>query len=181
MPAEFAVFLDDRLLARGDLESVTQAARQQGQGSLLIFDSATGLETDVGLRDVPAAGRAEREALESRPVRGRPKLGVVAREVTLLPRHWDWLAAQPGGASAALRRLVDQARRERAGDDARRHAQEAAYRVATALAGDRPGYEEAIRALFANDMAAFMSLIDAWPPDISAYLRDLTAPLSRPL
>ena len=180
MPAEFAVFLDDRLLARGDLESVTQAARQQGQGSLLMFDSATGLETDVGLRDVPAAGRAERDALESRPVRGRPKLGVVAREVTLLPRHWDWLAVQPGGASAALR-LVDQARRERADDDARRQAQEAAYRVATALAGDRPGYEEAIRALFANDMAAFTRLIDAWPPDISAYLRDLTAPLSRPL
>ena len=180
MPGEFAVFLDDRLLAWGDLETVTHAARQQTQGSLLMFDSATGREADFRPQDAGVADQSERDALESRPVRGRPKLGVVAREVTLLPRHWDWLAVQPGGASAALRRLVDQARRERAGDDARRQAQEAVYRVATALAGDRPGYEEAIRALFGNDLAAFTSLIVAWPPDIVAYLRVLIAPLSPP-
>jgi len=110
-----------------------------------------------------------------KPSRGRPRLGVVAREVTLLPRHWDWLASQPGGASAALRRLVDEARRHDAGPDARRRTQEAAYRVMTALAGDRPGYEEATRALFANDLDRFNQLTAAWPPDVGAYIRELNA------
>ena len=97
---------------------------------------------------------------------GRPKLGVVAREVTLLPRHWDWLAQQPGGASVAFRRLVDAARRSGEDGDRVRRAQDAAYRFMSAMAGDRPHYEEAIRALFANDPARFEKLIAGWPADV---------------
>ena len=188
MPASksaiFTAFDGQRLIARGDLVTVAGAIHAAGTAMPLLFDDATGQPVDLDLRgsvDEVIARLTPAPSEPPRAARGRPKLGVTAREVTLLPRHWDWLAVQSGGASAALRRLVDQARRERAGDDARRQAQEAAYRVATALAGDRPGYEEAIRALFANDMAAFASLIDAWPPDIAAYLRDLTAPLSQAL
>lgn len=102
--------------------------------------------------------------------RGRPKLGVVAREITLLPRHWDWLATQPGGASVALRRLVDQARRSHAEKDRQRAAHERAYRFMAAMAGDRIGFEEASRALFANDQQRFESQVTAWPPAIAHYV-----------
>jgi hypothetical protein len=114
------------------------------------------------------------------PTRGRPKLGVTAREVTLLPRHWEWLSTQPGGASAALRRLVDQARRETGASDAVRQAQEVTYRVMTTLAGDLPGYEEAIRALFAGDRVRFDQLTAPWPKDIGDYVRELNGRADAP-
>jgi hypothetical protein len=104
---------------------------------------------------------------------GRPKLGVTAREVTLLPRHWEWLAAQPGGASVTLRKLVEEARRAGAGDDLRRQAQERAYRFMTVMAGDRPGFEEATRALFAGDGARFAQCVAVWPQDIRTHAERL--------
>ena len=107
---------------------------------------------------------------------GRPRLGVVPREVTLLPRHWQWLASQPGGASVALRRLVDEARRSSVGRDRVRRAQEVSYRVMTALAGDLPGFEDALRALFARDGAAFDRHVATWPDDVRDYARRLAAP-----
>jgi hypothetical protein len=110
--------------------------------------------------------------------RGRPKLGVVAREVTLLPRHWDWLAAQPGGASVTLRKLVEEASRVSADRDRQRRASESAYRVMSAMAGDMAGFEEASRALFANDAAKFHQQTEAWPADVRDYVRYLAYPLS---
>jgi hypothetical protein len=105
--------------------------------------------------------------------RGRPRLGVVAREVTLLPRHWAWLATQPGGASVALRRLVDDARRAGAGRDRARQARDAAYRFMHALAGDLPGFEEASRALFAGDRDRFAAAVASWPPDVREHATKL--------
>ena len=104
---------------------------------------------------------------------GRPRLGVVAREVTLLPRHWEWLNGQPGGASVALRRLVEDARRLRAGADRKRRSQEVAYRFISAMAGDRPGFEEATRALFASDRTRFTAHTSAWPVDVRRHARAL--------
>lgn len=101
---------------------------------------------------------------------------MVAREVTLLPRHWDWLARQPGGASVALRKLVEGARRESGVTDPRREAQEAAYRFMSALAGNEPGYEEATRALFAGNEARFAETTASWPRDIRDYASMLAAP-----
>jgi hypothetical protein len=101
--------------------------------------------------------------------RGRPKLGVIAREVTLLPRHWEWLATQSGGASVTLRRLVEEARRDDGGRRQWRDAQEAAYRFMSAIAGDLPGFEEACRALFANNSDQFRQHIAQWPEDIRSY------------
>ena len=97
---------------------------------------------------------------------GRPKLGVVAREITLLPRHWEWLAQQPGGASVAIRKLVEEARRTGEDKDRIRAGQEAAYRFMSAMAGNKPHYEEAIRALFAGDPVRFEELIAGWPADV---------------
>ena len=140
---------------------------------MLVFEDATGKRVDLDLR-----GSDEEVAWRLAPPPrgpGRPKLGVVAREVTLLPRHWEWLNAQPGGASVALRKLVDEARKGSEAKDRVRRAQEAAYRVMLELAGDRPGYEEAVRALYAADRARFDVLTADWPADLRDYARALAA------
>ena len=106
---------------------------------------------------------------------GRPKLGVVAREVTLLPRHWEWLNSQPGGASVALRKLVEEARRANSGKDRLRRAQEAAYRFMSTMAGNEPGFEEAARALFAGRQEPFEALVRGWPKDVREHAKKLAA------
>jgi hypothetical protein len=144
---------------------------------LQVFDDATGRPIDIDTRGtvdevitrlIPIPGDEE-EASEPRG-RGRPKLGVVAREITLLPRHWDWLNSQPGGASVALRKLVEEARRASGDRDRIRSAQEAAYHFMSAIAGNLPGFEEASRALFAYDRRRFGDLIAAWPEDIRDHV-----------
>ncbi len=167
-------FLGPRLLATGSLADIARAAKaaEGAREPLLAFDAATSAPVDLDLSG-DAAAVAARYAPRA-PARGRPKLGVAAREVTLLPRHWDWLARQPGGASVALRKLVEAATRDPRAR--RREAQEAAYRFMSAIAGDFPGFEEAARALFAGDAAGFAARIGAWPGDIAAHLTRLAAP-----
>src|SRR6266702_1596134 len=179
--AAFIAFEGDLCIASGDLREVARFARQalgrHPHASILIFDRQTGAMVDVDFRgsvddvlalipsaEVPLADEAAAIAAPRGP--GRPKLGVVAREITLLPRHWDWLAQQKGGASVAIRRLVDEARRGGEGGNRIRLAQEAAYRFMSSMAGNRPHFEEAIRALFANDAPRFEKLIAEWPPDV---------------
>ncbi|KWT73909.1 MULTISPECIES: DUF2239 family protein [unclassified Variovorax] len=143
---------------------------------VFVFDDATGERLDLDLREDTSAA-SEGPAAEEQATRGvgRPKLGVVAREVTLLPRHWDWLSRQPGGASVALRRLIDEARRVNANRDAQRASREAAYRFMSAIGGDLPGFEEAARALFAGEGTRFTELVAAWPGDVRTYLQRLAA------
>ena len=148
-------------IASGPLAEVYGACRDQP--GVLIFDQDTGRVVDIDPRHPPTEEAA-------RP--GRPRLGVVAREVTLLPRHWDWLAAQPGGASVALRKLVEEARqnpRLRL-----RATRDSLYRFMTALVGNAPGYEEAIRALYAGEREEFLAHIESWPGDVRAKLEELS-------
>jgi hypothetical protein len=186
-----------RVLLSGPLVEVALAVKaatdNRSSNAILVFDDATGRVIDLDLRGSEAdiverlsqppqthAGRyrpradeatepAKDERFEPRG-RGRPKLGVVAREVTLLPRHWDWLATQPGGASAALRRLVDEARRSGGARQQKRAAQEAAYHFMLAMTGDLPGYEEATRALFADDRSRLEQCIADWPQDVRSHV-----------
>lgn len=172
----FAAFDGYRLVARGDLHAVAQAAQAHQGRALLILDEATGQTVDLDLRRSAAdvsPGVAE-PSLE-RKTRGRPRLGVVAREVTLLPRHWDWLTGQPGGASAALRRLVDHARRANQNTDDLRRLKDRTYRAMTALAGDLPGYEEVLRAMFADDIPRAQRLMQSWPEDVRVVLQDVAS------
>jgi hypothetical protein len=177
-------FEGDRRIAAGKLRDVVRAARemleQRKDASILVFDGNTGEPIDIDFRgtvddvlarlpqDAAVTLRAEHAEPEPLPSRGpgRPKLGVVAREITLLPRHWDWLAQQSGGASVAIRKLVEEARRTGEENDRIRRAQEAAYRFMSAMAGNAPRYEDAIRALFANDRAGFEKCIAGWPEDV---------------
>jgi len=175
----YVVFEGERRLAAGPKLDVAVAAQarlsEAPEASLLIFDPE-GRQVDFDLRGGPwdiALRLGEGEAAPRG--RGRPKLGVTAREVTLLPRHWEWLAAQPGGASVALRKLVEAARRESEGPSRLRAARDNAYRFASVMAGDRPGFEEMSRALFAGDAAGFTARIADWPADIAEHLRGLAA------
>lgn len=189
-PARYTAFDGHRRLGAGSLGEVAQAVAEAAAagaiGPLLIFDDATGQVVDVDTRHTPQAiatgdvDPVDEPTVEPRRA-GRPRLGVVAREVTLLPRHWEWLAAQPGGASVALRRLVEEARRAGAAEERARRAREAAYRFARAVAGDLPDFEEASRALFADDRERFVALVAAWPADVRAYATELAFPTLEPI
>lgn len=168
-------FAGPRRIASGELRHVALKAKQAFDAGkpVLVFEDASGEALELPLE--LSAGELLRRLAEPSAVRvaasaprrpGRPKLGVVAREVTLLPRHWAWLAAQPGGASVALRRLVEDARKVCPGDDRRRAAQEATFRFMQAIAGDQPGFEEAARALFAGDVAGFEEHVARWADDV---------------
>ena len=174
--------------------AVKHALASDATSPLLTFCDQTGQVVDIDIRGndaemlarLPSEGHQlqgnesaqinSEESSEPRG-RGRPKLGVVAREITLLPRHWDWLATQPGGASVTLRKLVDSARRANVDRDRQRRANECAYHFMSTMAGDMAGFEEASRALFANDAAKFGQLTEAWPADVRDYVRYLAYPL----
>lgn len=170
-----SAFAGEHLVHRGTLVEVLAAIKLRADSSLspaiLIFENATGKQVDFDLR-----GSLEEVLERARPVEpargpGRPKLGVESREVSLLPRHWAWLARQPNGASAALRRLVDAQSRIVDPEEAVRARREATYRVMLVLAGNRAGFEEAARALFAGEEAGFVRLIAEWPADVRGQLR----------
>jgi uncharacterized protein len=192
LSAPCTAFEGTRCIASGSIEQVAVKAKEvvdRGEcAPVLIFDDDTSQPIEVDFRGTPAdvlgrLARMESKETASAPPSevegprgpGRPKLGVVAREVTLLPRHWDWLNAQPGGASVALRKLVETARRANEGKDRVRQAQEAAYRFISAMAGNEPGFEEATRALFANDERRFDEMMESWPIDVRSHARKLAA------
>jgi hypothetical protein len=194
----YTTFNGHKRIASGTLQvnalAVKRALASRVPSLLLTFCDQTGQVVDIDIRGgdakmlarLPPEGHqlhgnesALIDSEESREPRGRgrPKLGVVAREVTLLPRHWDWLATQPGGASVTLRKMVEEARRANVDRDRKRRASECAYHFMSAMAGDMAGFEEASRALFANDAAKFRQQTEAWPPDVRDYVRYLAYPL----
>ncbi len=188
---EYVAFEGNQRIAQGPLATVALKVKETSDAHplarILVFHGATSELIDFDCRGTPAqvlrrlrvsakpappqSGPAPQPVARSGP--GRPRLGVVAREVTLLPRHWEWLSAQSGGASVALRKLVEQARRTSAASDSVRQAQAAAYRFMSAMAGNLQGFEEAARALFAADRSRFEALVGAWPADVQAHLQHL--------
>lgn len=158
---------------RGSVEDVLRRIGEPSAPAAAI-GSGSGAAPGDAAAATPGSG-PEAPAADTPRGPGRPKLGVVAREVTLLPRHWDWLNGQPGGASVALRKLVEEARRANEGKDRLRRAQENAYRFMSAMAGNEPGFEEATRALFAGDRARFDEETKAWPEDVREHARKVAA------
>lgn len=192
--AHYTAFAYGKYLASGELDQVALKAKEvidaDPHATVLIFEDATSHTTEVDFRgtvdDVlkrlsKMAGReaSPTEATEADQVAprgpGRPKLGVVSREVTLLPRHWEWLNKQPGGASVALRKLVEEAKRAGKGKELMKQSQESCFRFMSVMAGNRPNFEEAVRALFAADRSRFSELIENWPIDIRDHAKKLAA------
>ncbi|MEY4563336.1 MAG: hypothetical protein RLZZ618_2613 [Pseudomonadota bacterium] len=199
-PASCIAFDGERLIASGSLPAVvTQAKRVIDRGlksPVLLFDAVSSDTIEIDFRG-SLAEVLKRLPVEPEPAplqedditvtpdaprgRGRPRLGVVAREVTLLPRHWEWLNGQPGGASVALRKLVEEARRVNAGRDAARKSRDAAYRFMSVMACAQESFEEAARALFAIQREAFESQIASWPEDVRKHVLGLATPSFVPL
>lgn len=180
----FTAFQGQQRLLSGSLAEVALAVKRTEGNTLeaiAIFSDATGRAIDLDLRGsdeaivarLPATPASPQELASGPRRRGRPKLGVVAREVTLLPRHWEWLNTQPGGTSVTLRKLVEAARRANGDKDRSRAARDAAYHFMSAMAGNLPQFEEASRALFADDHRRFTSLIAAWPGDVRDHISRL--------
>lgn len=187
---ESVAFEGSQRIAAGALADVARQTKavidRGGPASVLIFDATSSELIEVDFRGTAEdiVGRLAEPSPEPPPSAsndagprgpGRPKLGVVAREVTLLPRHWEWLTSQPGGASVALRKLVDEARRVNEGRDRTRRAQDAAYRFMSAMAGNLAGFEEATRALFVGDRPRFEEHTATWPADVRAHATKLAA------
>ena len=181
-------FAGNEHIASGPLTEVAIRAKAvldaDQTARILIFDAVTAEPIEVDFRGTPddvlrRIGHHAELSMQHASVaaggrgRGRPRLGVVAREVTLLPRHWDWLGRQPGGASVVLRKLVEEARRSNGAKDVVREAREVAYRFMSAMAGNEPDFEEATRALFAGNKDSFDQAVAAWPPDIRDHATSL--------
>jgi len=163
---DVSVFLKGELIARGPAERMGAKLGEleplNRSSDLLAFDDETGRQVDLDLRDgSPARSR------------GRPSLGVVPKEVTLLPRHWDWLAGQRGGASATLRKLVELEMRKGRSD---KECHDAAFRFLNVMAGDLPGFEEAIRAIYAGNLADYDRHAVDWPYAVRDHGRSLAWP-----
>lgn len=188
----YAAFEGHQRVADGDLPSVVQGVKahlgRRLHHGVLVFDNRTGQTVEVDFRGTlnevlarlapPQVASTITNRVGAPVGPGRPKLGVVAREVTLLPRHWEWLAAQPGGASVTLRRLVEEARRAGADQEEARQAMDAADRFLRTMAGDLPGFEEAYRAFYRKDRARFDLLIADWPADIRDHLVQMVEPVA---
>ncbi|MDB5395154.1 MAG: hypothetical protein JWM91_2660 [Rhodospirillales bacterium] len=183
--AGWTAFEGTRRILSGALVEVALAAKAVIDGgsdeAVMILDDANCQRADIDFR-----GTADDviQRLPSPPTvidpdaprgRGRPKLGVVAREVTLLPGHWDWLNRQPGGASVALRKLVEEARHTHRFRDQVRQSQDATYRFMSLMAGNRRGFEEATRALFARNRVRFAAITGGWPVDIRDHAQRLAS------
>jgi len=184
-------FAGTELLAQGSPSHVAHAVRmrldQDDHAPICVLDADTSAPIDFVLQGTPdeVAAMAEQQYAatdDQAPARrrGRPRLGVTAREITLLPRHWDWLAAQPGGASVTIRKLVDTARKASAGSDAIRVTQDSTHRFLYTVAGDYPGFEEVARALYAWDRTHLGELLSAWPEDIVAHAHRLLSACDQP-
>ncbi len=161
------------------LAALLLESRAHEAGEPAIFEEETGRQVDFDLRGSlhDVMGRiAEGDAAR---VVGRPRLGVVGREITLLPRHWEWLAGQPKGASAVLRGLIEAAMKGRSADESERSAVDATYRVMSAVAGDLPGFEEAARALYARNWGAFRALVCGWPEGVRGYFLERAEAVER--
>ena len=178
-------FSESKKIASGGIAEVAilvkEHLKKHPSSNVLIFDRYSSDQIEVDLRGSREAILRRLEALspprnepEAKGGPGRPKLGVIAREVTLLPQHWEWLGLQPGGASATLRKLVESAKKKNHAKDEIRRSQNAVYKFMTVMAGDAPGYEEALRALYAQERDRFITLVAAWPKDIRDHIRELS-------
>ena len=172
--ALFTAFAGFTLIVTGNLPTVLIRVREflerEKQAQVLIFDDQTGKQVDFNLRGTleEVLARVSPPAPKKGP--GRPSLGVVCREVSLLPRHWEWLESQPSKASGTLRRLVESAMKSESREDRSRRRLEAAGRFMWSMAGNFEGFEEASRALYAGNRAGFAKRIASWPADIRQHL-----------
>ncbi|MBC7539648.1 MAG: DUF2239 family protein [Bacteriovorax sp.] len=183
----YTAFDGHKLFGQGDLsEIVIKIKKQLGKSdnaSIIIFSDNTGKVFDFNFQGTLSDVKKrldmyiQTEVPEVNAGAGRPKLGVISREISLLPQHWEWLATQPGGSSSTLRKLVDEAKKKTSGGPSIKQTQEIVHRFASAMAGDFEGFEEALRALYRKDKGLFHAQMKNWPEDIRDYIIELSKPV----
>jgi uncharacterized protein len=183
----YTAFDSQQLLFQGTLSEVVLKIKKRlgraDHSSVLIFSDETGKTMDFNFQGSEKDVQKRLEVFVSDGIPkessgpGRPKLGVISREISLLPRHWEWLASQPGGASTILRTLVEEAAKKSTGSISVKQLQERVYRFLSVMAGDLPAYEEALRALYKRDKSKFTALIKEWPRDIRSHSLELAKPV----
>jgi len=178
----YTAFAGTRRIAAGNRDTILSEVKQYSdtnEDRILIFEDMSGKQVDFdfsgSLDDVLERGRARIVRLGP----GRPKLGVVGREVSLLPRHWEWLEDQPNGISAAIRRLVDEARKREPGTQRARRLRDGIARFMWSMGGDLPNFEEATRSLYGEADAPLETLIATWPDDVRDHVLRLAAEVRR--
>jgi hypothetical protein len=187
-PETYTAFEETKRIAQGKLQEVVLKIKKHlgrtENSSILIFSDLTGKTMDINFhgteKDVLKrlevfVSQQDGETVSSGP--GRPKLGVVSREVSLLPRHWEWLAIQPGGASATLRKLIEDAKKKSGSASTTKQVQESVYRFLSVIAGNLEGYEEALRALYKADHKNFSLHIQSWPTDVKKHVMEMAKPI----
>lgn len=182
----YTAFEGKNLYVRGSLIEVALKVKERlgslSNSSILIFSDSSGKTMDLNFQgsEQELVKRLSVFVSEETPKDlngpGRPKLGVISREVSLLPRHWEWLASQSGGASATLRRLIEVEVKTTSTNPSPKLVQERTYKVMNVMAGDLRGYEEALRALYKRDEKAFLKEIAQWPSDVRDYVTELGQP-----
>lgn len=187
LPTTYTAFEGNKMIAQGPLSEVVLKIKKrlgkEENNSILIFSDSTGKTMDFNFQGSEKDIQKRLEVFVSEDKApeisgpGRPRLGVISREVSLLPRHWEWLASQSGGASATLRKLVDEAKKKSAEGHSFKQAQERTYKFMSVMAGDLQGYEEALRALYKKDQEKFLAQTEDWPHDVKAHLKMLTGPV----
>ncbi len=188
----YTVFAGMRRIGAGTVTDVARGAKAYldggGPETVLILDDETGGQVELDfqgtLEEVLERLANDPDFAPPRPRVGRPRLGVISREVSLLPRHWEWLSQQRGGVSGALRKLVEEASRSRFESEQASRARDATAKFMWCIAGNLPDFEEATRALYANDYKRLQSLIQSWPSDVRGHverLADKAATLQRAL
>ena len=180
----FSAYGPTSCIGQGELTDVALAAhrflRTHPDQSALILQDSTCQIIDLDLSGDEAL--LERKA-NHYPIRSQAPVpdskDPITGEITLLPRHWQWLAEQGGNASATLRRLIDEARRDpkQKADNECRRRQQLTYRFCQALCGDFQGYEDALRALYAADKDSFKTHISTWPADFALRAEALAEPI----
>lgn len=182
----YAAFKKEKLIAEGDLKKVILKTKRElmrsPESAILIFSNETGKTMDFNFQgsenevlsrlEVFLEPKIEIDPKEKKV--GRPSLGVISREVSLLPKHWEWLACQSGGASAEIRRLVEKAMKQTQAASTVKMAQEKTFRFLNTIAGNFPNFEEAIRSLYRRDLNAFEQIIKFWPVDIKDHALHLS-------
>jgi uncharacterized protein len=183
----YTAFEGTTRLYRGTFQEVVLKVKERlgraENSSVLIFSNNTGKTMDFNFQGnmKDTLKRLEKfvSTQEPRPISGpgRPKLGVISREVSLLPRHWEWLASQPSGASATIRKLIEEAKKKSSTRNSVKHVQECVYRFMSVIVGDMKGYEEALRALYKADRKNFLLHIQDWPTDVRTHVIEMAKPV----
>ena len=175
---KYSAIQDQNLIVMGELPVVLKEIKlfldQGGCEPVLIFDHTDGRQWDFNfqgtLEEVLSRAIVPEDDNCNKPGPGRPRLGIVSREVTLLPRHWDWLEQQPGKASGTLRRLVEDAMKHPSDDFIIRQKQEALGRIISSVGGNLIGFEDFLRILHRKEWNKVEEVIKEWPLGIKKII-----------